>query len=111
MGERLRPATDGMGWPVSRTNWRARNAQAGRTRDAVVASERGPLAAARAEHQRTRGPLVVESMSEKLARLVPGAKSAKSDAGWSVTRDGRVLALGASEREAVDRCLFLWGQR
>lgn len=64
-----------------------------------------------------------ETLQERLARLLPGAKvalvpNAAPEArfvvdGWRKSRDGKawepaVLATGASEREAVNRALFLW---
>jgi len=67
-----------------------------------------------------------ETPQERLARLLPGSK-VHHDAsapllgrhvvsGWRKTRDGKrlelaVLATGSSEREAIDRALFLWSRR
>lgn len=65
-----------------------------------------------------------ETLQERLARLVPGAK-VHHDAsapllerhvvsGWRTGKSGKweltVLATGASEREAIDRAIFLWGR-
>lgn len=63
-----------------------------------------------------------ETFEQKLARLLPGSKvqcdqKAPPEAryfvdGWRKGRNGweaAVLATGSSEREAVDRALFLWG--
>lgn len=64
--------------------------------------------------------LVVETIQAKLARLLPGAKAFRPlgegvpvppTEAWRVVRDGRVLATAATEREAVDRALFLWEGR
>lgn len=68
--------------------------------------------------------MIGETLTAKLARLLPGSKvavvpTAKPEErfvvdGWRKTRDGKrlelaVLATGSSEREAIDRALFLWG--
>lgn len=75
--------------------------------------------------------LVVETLEQKLARLVPGARveptpsirTIEPELGatmvvtpppterYRVVRRGVTLATAASEREAVDRALFLWGAR
>lgn len=66
--------------------------------------------------------LVVETIREKLERALPGAKVFRPlrplegapvppTEAWRVVRDGRVLATAATEREAVDRALFLWEGR
>lgn len=66
----------------------------------------------------------METLEQKLQRQLPGAKCRKDTAapvaarflvdGWRKSRDGKrwepaVLATGATEREAIDRALFLWG--
>lgn len=72
----------------------------------------GVVAAARAERDSGR-PLVVESLEAKLEKAIPGAKTdwvaARNE--WSVWRKGRQLATGSSEREAIDRAIFLFGGR
>jgi hypothetical protein len=70
--------------------------------------------------------LVVETLHAKLQRLLPGAevrerrqlrdalgagKPVTPEEAWEVSRGVRVLARGATEREAVDRALFLWASR
>lgn len=61
----------------------------------------------------------MSTLAEKLSRLLPGARAyvvgmaRPSDAmeveSWRVELNGRVLAVGHSEREAIDRALFLYG--
>lgn len=76
----------------------------------------GVVAAAIAERSTGR-PLVVETLEERLEKAIPGAV-----ARWSFLRpsatcwvirseDGRDLAFGPSEREAVDRAICLRGAR
>lgn len=67
--------------------------------------------------------LVVESMAARLARLVPGAvvtrrEHARPGERYQVTRPApragatvQLLAVADSEREAVDRAVFLFGGR
>lgn len=89
-------------------------ATARRARQAREVS-RGHVAAALAE--RTTGkPLVVETLEQRLARLLPGAglhevKAYAAEDRWEVRVERQVLATGASAREAVDRAVFLWGER
>ncbi len=78
---------------------------------------RGHLAAALSE-PRGSGPLVVETLEQRLEKAIPGAWSVDggpwvaSESRWSVHRGGgRTLATGASQREAIERALFLWGAR
>jgi hypothetical protein len=72
---------------------------------------RGHVAAALAEREAGR-PLVVESLTQRLERLVPGAEVdwVASRNEWSVWRD-RVLATGHTEREAVEKAIALFGGR
>jgi hypothetical protein len=71
-------------------------------------------------------PLVVEDLEDRLARLIPGAAvslSPRDELGdppppgeTYQVRDGafgtgRVLGLGWTKREAIDRALFLYGPR
>ena len=70
------------------------------------------LDAARAEL--ASGPkLVVESLEAKLERALPGAKTdwVASRSEWSVWRKGRQMGVGSTEREAIDRAIFLFGGR
>lgn len=110
-------------------NSRAAVSQSNRERAAAARRERElrartpyptpHLDAARAEL--ASGPrLVVESLEEKLARLVPGAYLVDTRVVGSVVRyevrqageyTTRVIADGASAREAADRAVFLWGAR
>lgn len=65
--------------------------------------------------------LTVETLDEKLIRLLPGAEvrhcsALSSEHAWAVTqpfpkptRGTRVLATGASKREAIERAIFLYG--
>lgn len=75
--------------------------------------------------------LTVETLDAKLSRLLPGAKveptpsvrTIEPELGatvmaapppterYRVVRGGVTLATAASEREAIDRALFLWGAR
>ena len=75
--------------------------------------------------------LVVETLAQKLERVLPGAKveptpsvrTIEPELGatvmaapppterYRVVRGGVTLATAASEREAIDRALFLWGAR
>lgn len=69
---------------------------------------------ARAE-VRSGKPLVVESLEARLQRLVPGAICFREDGQWVVVRLSALhrhdLARAASEREAVDVAVTLWGGR
>ena len=73
---------------------------------------RGHVAAALAEREAGK-PLVVESLTQRLERLVPGAEvdRAASRDEWSVWRDGRCIGEGHTEREAVETAVALWGRR
>jgi hypothetical protein len=73
---------------------------------------RGHVAAALAEREAGK-PLVVESLTQRLERLVPGAEvdRAASRDEWSVWRDGRCIGEGHTEREAVEKAVALWGRR
>ena len=67
---------------------------------------------AKAERDSGR-PLVVETLEEKLARTLPGARLVRnpSDDGAVVWRGLQILAAGSTVREAVDRAIALWGSR
>ncbi len=72
---------------------------------------RGHVDAAIAEHG-TGKPLVTESLTQRLERLVPGASAGRNLAGsglWVVARAGAVLATGHTLREAVDKAVSLYG--
>jgi hypothetical protein len=73
---------------------------------------RGHVATALAEREAGR-PLVVESLTQRLERAIPGAEVdwVASRNEWSVWRDGRRIAEGHSEREAVEKAIALWGRR
>lgn len=74
----------------------------------------GLVAAALAEARAPSKPLVVESLEQKLARLVPGARlenDPRSSTPWAVWRGLSILAAGHSAREAVDRAVMLYGGR
>lgn len=81
----------------------------------------GLVAAAIAERDAGKA-LVVESLEEKLKRAVSGAVVHDSgeqgvDNRWEVlgpraySSGMKVLAVGATKREAIDRAIFLWGER
>lgn len=77
---------------------------------------RGHVAAALAERSAGR-PLVVESLTQRLERLLPGARLEDGGSHMAgedrhqVWRGERVLATGSTAHEAVDRAVFLWGRR
>lgn len=86
--------------------------EATRHRDAPTPN----LDEARAEFGAARPPLVVETLEQRLERLVPGARMDRStvhahEEQWRVQRGQQLLAVGASQREAIDRAVFLWGAR
>lgn len=90
-------------------------ATARRARQAREVS-RGHVEAALAEARAPAKPLVVETLEAKLARLVPGAtlhdsRREGAEDRWYAMRGRGLLATGASAREAVDRAVFLWGER
>ena len=97
--------------------WRLIKKQQARLNQANAATPH--LDAARAEL--ASGPkLVVESLEEKLARRVPGAHVIDTHVIGSVVRyevrqagkfATRTISDGATVREAVDRAVFLWGER
>ena len=93
-------------------HWRRQMAAKAAERESLAKSNAGLVAAARAERDSGK-PLVVESLDAKLEKAIPGAKTdwvaARNE--WSVWRKGRQLATGSSEREAIDRAIFLWGGR
>ncbi len=71
---------------------------------------------ARAEFHTTRPTLVVETLAQRLERLVPGAHAryywlAAVEERWRVRLGGRVIGKGSTEREAVDRAIALRGVR
>jgi len=75
----------------------------------------GVVAAAIAERSMGK-PLVVESLDAKLQRLLPGtaltgSKTVQGPDRFAVKRGRKTLATGASEREAIDRAVSLWGGR
>jgi hypothetical protein len=69
---------------------------------------------ARAE-VRAGKPLVVESLEQRLARLLPCAICFREHGQWVVARLSALyrhdLARAASEREAIDVAVTLWGSR
>lgn len=70
---------------------------------------------ARAEFGSARPSLVVETLQQRLERLVPGAVLMRATqqrvvAQWAVWRASAVVT-GSSEREAVDKAVALWGAR
>jgi hypothetical protein len=79
---------------------------------------RGHVAAALAEREAGQ-PLVTESLTQRLERLVPGAYVRNDGPAfgdvWVVWRkSGRgvsKLATGHTEREAVEKAIALWGRR
>lgn len=69
------------------------------------------LTAARAEFLADRPPLAVESLEQRLRRLLPGAQLDESTPGRVLVRlEGREVT-GWSVREAVERAVALWGGR
>ncbi len=80
----------------------------------MAAVPQGAVERAKAE-VRSGKPLVVESLEQRLERLVPGARIEVAPHcgvdSCQVWRGESVLATGASKREAIDRAVFLWGQR
>lgn len=96
--------------------WRLIKKQQARLNQANAATPN--LDAARAEL--ASGPkLVVESLEEKLERALPGARVHDTgilcDTRFRVFHRGsyseREVGRGASRREAIDRAVFLWGER
>ena len=83
--------------------------------------ESGHIAAALKEAEESAKPLVVESLEAKLKKAIPGAIVHDSqemgvENRWEVfgpkdSASMRLLATGASKREAIDRAIFLWGRR
>jgi hypothetical protein len=73
---------------------------------------RGHVAAALAERDAGK-PLVVESLTQRLERAIPGAEVdwVASRNEWSVRRDGRCIGEGYTEREAVEKAIALYGGR
>jgi len=75
--------------------------------------ERGFLEAAKAEG--VKGPpLVVDSLTERLAKAIPGARidfRETLNLPWTVWRGLALLAAAHSEREAVERAIALFGKR
>lgn len=58
--------------------------------------------------------LITESLEARLARLVPGATLVRTPAlgaakGWSVVREGQLLATGPTQRDAIDKAQMLYG--
>lgn len=75
---------------------------------------RGHLDEAMRERTAPTKPLVVESLPDRLRRLVPGARlenDPSSSTPWAVWRGLSILAAGHSAREAVDRAVMLYGGR
>lgn len=79
---------------------------------------RGFLAEALAEREFSKGPLVMPTMAQRLRDELPGSVLRDSEERWSPSRyevldraTGRLLGAGATEREAVDRAVMLWGRR
>lgn len=101
--------------PRSISHWKRQQAAKAAEREALAKSNAGLVAAARAERDSGK-PLVVESLVDKLKRLLPGTvlkdtKTFGTDDRYEVLRGRKKLATGASEREAIDRAVFLWGGR
>lgn len=58
----------------------------------------------------------MKSLTDRLKEAIPGAitwdtRRASPGQRWSVELDGKVLAHGFTEREAIDRALSLYGSR
>lgn len=102
------------------SHWKRQMAAKAVEREALARSNAGLVAAARAERDSGK-PLVVDSLEAKLQKAVPGAIVHDSqekgvDNRWEVfgpkdSSSMRLLATGASKREAIDRAVFLWGGR
>jgi len=73
------------------------------------------LAEARAEFLATRPRLAVESLAQRLERHLPGAHCYRDGREWVVCRLSALarveLSRAASEREAIDVAISLWGSR
>lgn len=95
---------------MSRQPWAEQQRQHARVNRQNAATPN--LDAARAE--RSAGPtLVVETLEQRLVRLLPGAWLSEALTGserWKVHREGRSVS-GPSKREAVDRAIALWAGR
>lgn len=84
-----------------------------------VTRETPELDAARAEFHTTRPTLAAEPLAQRLERAIPGAWVAQTFKGaWCVYGPsrrvgyvGKLLAAGASEREAIEKAIALWGSR
>ena len=65
-----------------------------------------------AKAERSTGrPLVVETLEQRLARCLPGAKLVVGKMGAVVWRGQSIAASGSTVREAVDRAIALRGAR
>jgi hypothetical protein len=97
------------------SHWKRQMAAKAAERESLAKSNAGLVAAARAERDSGK-PLVVESLEAKLEKAIPGAVTKwsflrPSHECWAVWLEKRVLATGGSEREAIDRAIFLFGGR
>ena len=102
---------------ANRRRWAARAAEKLATPRPVVVD--GSLIAAAKAERGTGKPLAVESLEEKLERHLPGAwvvdTGARTDERFEVHQRGayteRVVGVGPSRREAIERACWLWGSR
>lgn len=103
---------------ITRVDSTGRAARLRRRRAEAAAETKAPpvgvVAAAIAERS-TGKPLVVETLEQKLERLVPGALLQRFTwprLTWAVVRPGVVARTeGNTPREAVARAIALWGGR
>ena len=97
------------------SHWKRQMAAKAAERESLAKSNAGLVAAARAERDSGK-PLVVESLEAKLERLLPGAaltgsKMVQGTDRVAGKRGRKTVATGSTEREAIDRAIFLWGGR
>ena len=80
-----------------------------------ITRETPHLDEARAEFLSDRPRLAVEPLAQRLERLLPGAICFREGREWVVCRLSALarhdLARAASEREAIDVAVSLWGSR
>lgn len=104
-----------MSRPYSQGNWTGRRAAERRVREENRAERQAPVPSgvvAAAIAERSSGqPLVVQTL-EQLEAALPGAWLSEAfGTEWQVHYGRRVVAVGASKREAVDKAIALRGGR
>lgn len=104
-----------MSRPHARNDWTGRRAAERRVREENRAERQAPVPSgvvAAAIAERSSGQPLVQTLEQRLEAALPGAWLSEAfGTEWQVHYGRRVVAVGASKREAVDKAIALRGGR